>query len=61
MIAKETEGKVVFEMPDEVEKMGYSRATKARMESKKIQELGWSASNDIHQGTKKTLQILGEQ
>lgn len=47
--------KVVFETPDETEKAGYSTATKAILDSRKINELGWKAENDIYSGLKKTL------
>lgn len=50
--------KVVFELPDEVEKAGYSTATKARLSGKKLQDLGWKASYDIKSGLEKTVNIL---
>jgi len=50
--------KVVFEIPDAVESAGYSKATKARLESKKLQNLGWKAMYDISRGIGRTIQIL---
>ena len=50
--------KVVFELPDEVEKAGYSMATKARLNGEKLQGLGWKASYDIKSGLEKTVNIL---
>ena len=49
---------VVFEIPDEVEKAGYSTATKARLDGSKLKVLGWSPKYDIYSGIKRTLDIL---
>lgn len=57
-IADHAGTKVVFELPDETEKAGYSTATKARLAGKKINELGWNARYDIRQGLGRTLDIL---
>lgn len=51
-------GEVVFEIPDEVEAAGYSKATKARLESAKLQKLGWVPYYSIEEGIKRTLSIL---
>lgn len=58
IIAENAGTKVVFEIPDEIEAEGYSKATKARLESKKLQKLGWSAKYDIRSGIKRTMEIL---
>ncbi len=58
IIAKNAGTEVVFEIPDEVESAGYSKATKARLESRKIQELGWHAKYDIQSGIKRTMEML---
>lgn len=50
--------KVVFEIPDAVESAGYSKATKARLDSSKLQPLGWKAEHDIKQGIIRTINIL---
>ena len=50
--------KVVYEIPDETEKAGYSTATKAILSSEKIKSLGWKAKYDIKQGIDKTLQCI---
>lgn len=60
IIAKYSGTKVVFELPDEVERAGYSRATKARLDNRKIKELGWSAKYDIEKGIISTLNIIKE-
>lgn len=50
--------KVVYEIPDSVEKAGYSKATKARLDGSKIKELGWRPLYDIKTGLEKTINIL---
>ncbi len=58
-ILAETVGrKVVFEIPDEVERAGYSTATKARLDGSKLQALGWKARYDIQTGIPRTVEIL---
>lgn len=52
--------KVVVEIPDEIEKAGYSKATKARLDGKKLRQLGWKARYDINSGIKRTIEILSE-
>lgn len=48
-------GKVVFELPDEVEKAGYSTATKAVLDATKLERLGWSARVHIREGLERTV------
>ena len=50
--------KVIFELPEEIEKKGYSNATKAILDSSKINELGWKAHYDINQGLNNTINII---
>lgn len=50
--------KVVFALPDEVERAGYSTATKARLDGAKLRALGWQARYDIAAGIRRTIQIL---
>ncbi len=50
--------KVVFETPDLIEAAGYSTATKARLDGKKLRSLGWKAQYDISSGLKRTICIL---
>lgn len=49
---------VVFELPDAVESAGFSKATKARLESAKLQRIGWSAKYSIQEGMQRTIEIL---
>lgn len=53
--------KVVFELPDKTEQLGYSKATKARLDSKKIKALGWQPVYTIETGIERTLQILTDK
>jgi len=58
MIADYTGRKVVFEIPDAVERAGYSTATKARLDSTKLQKLGWRAQFDMKTALAHTIEIL---
>ena len=58
ILAKKAGTKVVYELPDAAEKAGYSTATKAVLDSTKIEQLGWRAFTPIEQGLDKTVQIL---
>lgn len=58
ILAGEAGKKVVFEIPDEVERAGYSTATKAVLDTKKIRELGWHPMTSIENGLIKTVEIL---
>lgn len=49
---------VVFEVPDEVEARGYSKATKARLDGKKLKSLGWHPHFVIQTGMERTISIL---
>lgn len=50
--------KVVFEIPNAVEAAGYSKATKARLDGRKLQALGWMPKYDIKSGIERTIRIL---
>ena len=57
--AAEYAGKnVVFDLPDAREKEGYSAATKAVLDSQKMQSLGWKAHYGIREGITRTIDIL---
>ncbi len=58
IIAEYAGKNVVFELPDEHEKRGYSPAEKAVMNPSRLKSLGWSARYDIKTGIKRTLDIL---
>lgn len=51
--------KVVFDLPSEEERKGYSTATKAMLDCSKINtELGWKAKYNIKNGIERTIKIL---
>lgn len=52
--------KVVFEIPDATEAAGYSKATKALLDSSKLQRLGWKAKYDMKTALQHTIDILRE-
>lgn len=60
-LAKAAGTKVIFELPDQIEKAGYSTATKALLDTTKIERLGWKANTGIADGLSKTVQILKTQ
>ena len=49
---------VKYEPPDEVESTGYSKVTKALLDSTRLNELGWTAQDSIQSGLTKTLSLL---
>ena len=59
MIAEMCGRKVLFEIPDETEKAGYSKATKALLDCTKLQNLGWKSQYSIEEGIGRTLQMKG--
>lgn len=58
IIARYAQREVIFELPNDTEKSGYSTATKARLSSEKLKKLGWIAKYDISTGLEQTLKIL---
>ncbi|MBR0278580.1 MAG: NAD-dependent epimerase/dehydratase family protein [Synergistaceae bacterium] len=58
IIAEYSGKNVVFELPDEHEKRGYSAAMKAVMNPSRLKSLGWSPRYDIKTGITRTLDIL---
>ena len=50
--------KVIFDLPDEKERAGYSTATKALLDSSKINELGYSVKQDFNYRIEETIRIL---
>ena len=58
IIAEINGNKVVFEKPDEIEATGYSKVAKARLDGKKLIDLGWHPKYDIKSGMERTIKIL---
>lgn len=50
--------KVVFELPDETERAGYSKATKATLNTDKLKEIGWKSIYSMEKGLTRTMDIL---
>ena len=60
VIADYADKKVVFELPDAVEAAGYSKATKAVLDTTKLKALGWTSMYDMTDGLHHTIEILRE-
>ena len=58
LIAIQAGRKVVFELPNDIEAAGFSNATKARLDGRKVGLLGWTPKYDISSGVKRTVDIL---
>lgn len=58
MIARAGGGDVVFELPDEVERAGYSTATRALLDGSRLRSLGWRARYGIEEGIDRTLRVM---
>lgn len=58
IIASYSGTKVVFDLPDEIEKQGFSKATLAVMDNGKISALGWKAQYDMREGVCRTLKMM---
>lgn len=61
MIAGKCGKNVVFELPDEKEAAGYSKATKALMDGSKLRALGWRSLWKMEEGVERTLACLKER
>ena len=60
LIAEQAGTQVVFQIPDAVESAGFSKATKAVLDSRKLKDLGWQPMWDIRSGICSTMEILKE-
>lgn len=60
IIADSVSKDVVLEMPDDIERQGFSRASKNRLDSSKLKEMGWDARYDIGGGVRRTIRILSD-
>lgn len=57
-IASYVSRKVIYDVPDEKEKKGYSTATKAVLDATKLHQLGWCALRSIRDNIKECIDIL---
>lgn len=60
MIADQAGTQVVFQIPDAVESAGFSKATKAVLDSSKLKSLGWKPMWNMKTGIQRTIEILKE-
>lgn len=60
IIANYANTEVIYDLPDEIEKAGFSRATKAILDNNKLIKIGWKCQNDIRTALIKTLDIIKE-
>lgn len=58
MLAKLAGTKVIYDIPSEAESKGYSKATRAIIDSSKLKKLGWMPDYDISRGIERTFLIL---
>ncbi|MFV0255171.1 MAG: NAD-dependent epimerase/dehydratase family protein [Erysipelotrichaceae bacterium] len=58
LIANNVGRKVIFELPDAIEKAGFSTATKAILNPDKLINLGWKPLFSIQEGISDTINIL---
>lgn len=61
LIADHVGTKVVYEIPDAKEAVGYSKATKALLCAEKLQMLGWKGHWDIKNGLHRTIDLISEK
>lgn len=57
-IADASNTSVVFELPNETERKGFSKATKALMDASKLRSLGWDAKYSMSEGIDRTITIM---
>lgn len=58
LVAKNCGVKVIFDIPDETEQKGYSKAIRAVLNPKKINLLGWKAQIGIEEGIRRTIKVM---
>ncbi len=58
LIADAKGKKVVFDLPDEQEKKGFSKVVKAVLDGHKLEQLGWKPQVHLQEGVECTLRIL---
>lgn len=58
IIAEMAGRKVVFDVPTATEQAGFSKATKAVMESSKLRALGWAPRLSLEDGLRRTLSLM---
>ena len=61
MAANTVGKKVVFNLPNEKEKLGFSTATKAVLDNDKLKKLGWSEILDCKEVFNYTIEVIRER
>ncbi|MFU0799093.1 MAG: dTDP-glucose 4-6-dehydratase/UDP-glucuronic acid decarboxylase [Xylanivirga thermophila] len=59
-IADISDRKIVFEIPNEVEKSGYNPVIKSILNANKLERLGWKAKYNMNNGLERTINILNQ-
>lgn len=59
-LAEDNKVKVTFDIPDAVEQAGYSTATRALLNTEKIEALGWHPMTHMRDGLRRTVTFLRE-
>ena len=57
LIAGNCSTKVIYDLPDETESKGFSKATRAILDSSKINALGWKAQFNVANGIERTIKL----
>ena len=57
-IAKFSNQKVIYDLPDEIEQKGFSKSQRSILNVEKISKLGWNPQFDIESGIKRTLFLM---
>lgn len=60
-LAVQSNVSVVMRLPEEVERQGYSQASKAMLDTSKLNRLGWNSIWDMRTGLRDTLNIMWEE
>jgi nucleoside-diphosphate-sugar epimerase len=60
ILSEYTGKEIVFDTPSSVESAGYSKATKALVDSSKLMKLGWKPHYSIKDGIIRTIEILSK-
>ena len=59
-VAKITGSGAIPDIPDEIEKKGFSKPQNCILKTDKIKSLGWSGKYDLMQGKQETIEIYEE-
>ena len=59
-IAGYSNTRVVFDLPSDIEKKGFSKAQRAILNPGKLEEMGWNAVFTISDGIKRTIDMMKE-